>query len=106
MAPLISQMSSIIRNPALKKKFTDVFNASMPELEHRAYMELVKRELMHVESEMFKIASKHGVKDAIELDAWFKEGRISEAEGWEDFFTLDSLEHKRTILKEILQELS
>ena len=99
-------MSSIQRNPALKKKFNDVFNIPMIELEHRAYKQLVKDELRQVEVDIFKILNKHGVKDAIELDAWFQEGRISEAEGWEDFFTLGNLEHKRKLLQEIMQELS
>jgi len=83
-------MSSIQRNPALKKKFNDVFNIPMVELEHRAYKQLVKDELRQVEVDIFKILNKHGVKDAIEFDAWFQEGRISEAEGWEDFFTVSS----------------
>jgi len=99
-------MSSINRNQALKKKFSEAFNASMPELEHRAYKQLVKDELREVEADIFKILNKHGIKDAVELDAWFQEGRIAEAEGWEDFFSLDGLEHKRNVLQDILHDLS
>jgi len=106
MALLFDQMSSIQRNPALRKKFSDVFNLPIPELEYRAYKQLVKDELRQVEVEIFKILNKHGVKDAIELDAWFQEDRISEADGWEDFFTLGNLEHKRKLLHEIMEELS
>ncbi len=98
-------MSSINLKPALKKKFNEVFNAPITEIEHRAYNSLVKAELGQVEIEIFKILNKHGIKDAVELDKWFKEGRISEANGWEDFFTLDGLEHKRKLIKEILTEL-
>ncbi|HME56548.1 MAG TPA: hypothetical protein VKM55_30390 [Candidatus Lokiarchaeia archaeon] len=99
-------MSSVNRNPVLKKKFSEAFNAPMPELEHRAYFNLVEDEMRQVEADIFKILNKHGIKDAMELDAWFQEGRIAETEGWEDFFTLDGLEHKRKMLQEILQELS
>jgi hypothetical protein len=98
-------MSSINLKPALRKKFNEVFNAPLPEIEHRAYNSLVRGELGQVEIEIFKILNKHGIKSAIELDTWFKEGRISEADGWEDFFALDGLEHKRKLLKEILTEL-
>jgi hypothetical protein len=98
-------MSSINLKPALRKKFNEVFNASLPEIEHRAYNNLVKAELGQVESEIFKILNKHGIKNAVELDTWFKEGRISEADGWEDFFVLDGLEYKRKLLKEILVDL-
>lgn len=98
-------MSSINLKPALKKKFNEVFKAPLQEIEHRAYNSLVKGELGQVEIEIFKILNKHGIKNAVELDTWFKEGRIAEADGWEDFFTLDGLEHKRKLLKEIKAEL-
>ena len=98
-------MSSINLKPALRKKFNEVFNAHLPEIEHRAYNGLVKAELGQVEVEIFKILNKHGIKNAVELDMWFKEGRIPEADGWEDFFALDGLEHKRKLLKEILVDL-
>ncbi len=98
-------MASINLKPALKKKFNEVFNAPLPEIEHRAYCNLVRAELGQVEVDIFKILNKHGIKDAVALDSWFREGRISEADGWEDFFTLDGLEHKRKLIKEILAEL-
>ena len=59
-----------------------------------------------MEADAFKILNKHGINNTTELDTWFKEGRISEADGWEDFFTLDGLEHKRKLLNEILIELN
>jgi hypothetical protein len=99
-------MPAIDLKPALKQKLNDAFNIPLPELEHRAYTSLVREELGRVEVDAFKILNKHGIKDAVELDTWFKEGWISEAEGWEDFFTIDGLEHKRKLLNEILIELS
>jgi hypothetical protein len=101
-----NEMSSINLKPALKRKLNEVFNAPLPEIEHRAYDNLARAELVQVEVEIFKILNKHGIKSAVELDSWFKEGRITEADGWEDFFTLDGLEHKRKLLKEIIDELS
>jgi hypothetical protein len=68
--------------------------------EHGVYKQLVKDELREVEADIFKIFNKHNVKDAVELDAWFQEGRITEAEGWEDFFSLDGLEHNRKVLQD------
>jgi hypothetical protein len=59
-----------------------------------------------VKIKVFKILNTHGVKNLEHFDAWFQEGKLEEAEGWEDFFELDGLIYKQKLLKEILEELS
>ena len=73
------------------------------ELELKAYYHLLLQELQHIEIEIIKITQKHGVKTVAEFDAWLEAGKIHEAEGWEDFFTLDALEFKRTQIKTMLK---
>jgi hypothetical protein len=99
-------MPAIDQKPALKQKLNEALNVPLAVIELRAYTILVLAELGQVEADAFKILNKHGINNTTELDTWFKEGRISEADGWEDFFTLDGLEHKRKLLNEILIELN
>jgi hypothetical protein len=99
-------MTSTDQIAVLRKKLSTIMNVPVSGLEQRAYKNLVEAELKNVEIDMFKILNKHGMKDSIELDSWFQEGRIEEAAAWEDYFELDGLEYKRRMLGEILDELS
>ena len=68
----------------------------------RAYLEARRRQ---VEAELFLLAKQHGVRTVEEFDAMVKEGKIREAEGFEDFFTFDRLEAERDMLTEALKGL-
>jgi len=61
--------------------------------------------LSKVESELFIIAKKYGVKDVFELDSKVKEGIVSEKEAYEDYFTFDNLEVEREKIKKYLEKL-
>ncbi len=75
------------------------------QLQKRAYRQLVEEELRQTEVELFHLLNKHGVKTALELDQWFQEGKIEEANAWEEFFEIDALEYKRNQLRDIFVEL-
>jgi len=65
----------------------------------------LEQRLSKVESDIFLIAKKHGVKDVFEMDKKIKEGFIHENEGHDDFFILDNLEAERDKIKTILDNL-
>lgn len=65
----------------------------------------LNHKLSKVESEIFILARKYGVKDVFELDARVKEGLISEKDAYEDYFAYDSLEADRDKIKKLLQEI-
>lgn len=59
-----------------------------------------------VESEMFRLSSKYGVKTVEELDTFISKGKISEEEVGEDLFVLDHLLEERERLEKELEKLS
>ena len=68
----------------------------------QAYLEARRRQ---VEAQLFVLATKHGVRTVQEFDAAIQEGKIREAEGFEDFFALDQLQAERDKTLEALSSL-
>jgi hypothetical protein len=68
----------------------------------QAYLEARRRQ---VEAQLFLLATKHGVRTVQELDAAIQQGKIREAEGFEDFFAFDHLEAERDKILEALNSL-
>jgi hypothetical protein len=68
----------------------------------RGYLEKM---LSKVESEIFLIAKKYGVKNVFELDSRVKDGFVSEDNAYDDYFAFDSLEVDREKLKKLLKEI-
>ena len=65
----------------------------------------LNHKLSKIESEIFVLARKYGVKDVFELDARVKEGLISEKDAYDDYFAYDNLEADRDKIKKLLQEI-
>jgi hypothetical protein len=68
----------------------------------RLYLE---RKLRLVESELFTLAQRYGVKSIAEMDAVIQAGQFHEAETFEDYFRLDYLESERDTLHTLLEQL-
>ena len=68
----------------------------------QAYLEGRRRQ---VEAQLFLLATKHGVRTVQEFDAAIQQGKIREAEGFEEFFALDYLEAERDKILEALNSL-
>ena len=68
----------------------------------QAYLESRRRQ---VEAQLFQLATKHGVRTVQEFDAAIQQGKIREAEGFEDFFAFDQLEAEREKILEALNSL-
>jgi hypothetical protein len=67
-----------------------------------AYLEARRRQ---VEAQLFLLATKHGVQTVQEFDTAIQQGKIREAEGFEDFFSFDHLEAERAKILEALHSL-
>lgn len=65
----------------------------------------LKQMLSKIESEIFILAKKYGVKDVFELDSRVKEGLISEKDAYDDYFAYDNLEADREKIKKLLEEI-
>lgn len=65
----------------------------------------LKQKLSKIETEIFILAKKYGVKDVFELDSRVKEGLISEKDAYDDYFAYDNLEADREKIKKFLEEI-
>ena len=65
----------------------------------------LKQSIEIIESNIFILAKKYGVKNIFEMDSKVKNGFISENDSYEDYFALDNLEADRDKLKKILMEI-
>jgi len=61
--------------------------------------------LRKIETELFLLVKKYGIKDIFEFDSNIKKGNITEAVGYDDYFTFDNLEAERETLKKLLARL-
>lgn len=72
----------------------------------KAKVILTLEELRLIESEIFRISSKYGVKTADELDKLIANGRLTEDKVGEDLFSLDHLITEKEKLERTLKKLS
>lgn len=75
------------------------------ELEKESLQVFLDARRRQVEAQLFALATKHGVRTVQEFDAAIQQGKIREAEGFEDFFALDHLEAEREKILEALNSL-
>lgn len=62
--------------------------------------------LRFLESEIFRIASKYGIKNIDELDRFIASGKLTEEQVGEDLFLLDHLLSEKDKLEKKLKNLS
>jgi len=65
----------------------------------------LNKKLLKIETELFLLAKKYGIKDIFEFDSNVRKGLISEKESYDDYFTFDNLEAERETLKKIISRL-
>ena len=73
-------------------------------IEEKASMLFVVQSLRSVESELWEIGSKFGVKTVEELDQKIASGKITESQGMEDLYRFDFLVEKKKELEMIFKE--
>jgi len=64
----------------------------------------LEKRLARVESDIFVIAKKHGVKNIFELDTKINDGFLTEKEAYEDYFIFDNLGAERQKIKIFLEK--
>jgi len=65
----------------------------------------LRKELLDVEAQMFKISTRHGVRSVFEFDELLRAGKIMEEDILDDFMELDHLESRRDELARALKKL-
>ena len=66
----------------------------------------LEKRLYKIESDLFLLVKKYGVKDVFELDTKVKSGMLSEQDGYEDYFAFDNLESEREKIRKFLENLA
>lgn len=79
---------------------------SPKELERESLRLFLQNRLWLVETQLFSLAQKYGVRTVTELDRRIQEGQIHEAEAFEDYFEFDHFEAERTNLLDTLSSLA
>jgi hypothetical protein len=75
------------------------------ELMRESLKTFLKHRLKVLESELFLLAKRYGVRDVQEFDKMIQEGRFHEQEAFEDYFKFDNLEAERDLILEHLAKL-
>ncbi len=56
---------------------------------------LVSKELMELNTQIFEITNRYQVASVEEMEAQYELGQLKEADSWDDFQRLDHLEYRR-----------
>lgn len=73
-------------------------------LEQESMKVYLEQKLRLIESELFELTYKYGVKNIEEFDKKIKEGKFHEQNSFEDFFEFDNLEAERDRILAILEK--
>jgi hypothetical protein len=79
---------------------------SPQELERESLRLFLRHQMRLIESQLFSLAHKYGVRTVAELDRLAQSGAIHEKDAFEDYFEFDYLEATRDTLRESLRELT
>jgi len=87
------------------KKISEILQMKTEELEKEGIKTFLKARLRSVETEIFRIAQKHGVKSVEELDEKLNQGLVEEEDVLSDFQELDYYESQRDQILKALEVL-
>ncbi len=79
---------------------------SPQELERESLRLFLHHQMRLIESQLFSLAHKYGVRTVAELDHLVQKGALHEDDTFEDYFEFDYLEATRDTLRESLRELA
>lgn len=68
----------------------------------RTYFE---KKLSSIESELFLLAKKYGIKNVFEFDEAIKQGKFHEDSSFEDYFKFDNLEAEREKILKYMEKI-
>ncbi|WP_423225698.1 hypothetical protein [Candidatus Amarolinea aalborgensis] len=80
-------------------------NTTPAQLERDSLRLYLERKLRLVESELFTLAHRYGVRTVAELDQAVQAGRFHEPEAFDDYFRFDYLEDQRHVLLDMVGQL-
>lgn len=85
------------------KNLAQTLNISKKTLESKASEILLLSELRRIETEIFSLTEKYGVKSLKEMDNLIAKGKLSEERVSEDFFKFDFLLERKNGVEKLLK---
>ncbi|MEW6102804.1 MAG: hypothetical protein AB1630_03145 [bacterium] len=76
------------------------------ELLRESLKSYLEKKLSRIETDIFLLAKKYGVKDVFDLDSKVKKGFFSEKESYEDYFLFDNLEAECERIKRLIGKVN
>ena len=89
----------------VEEKARSLLNLSTEELHRRGIEALLEQELRPMEAELFRLLMRYGIQDVFEMEALYQEGKLEEAQSWEDFFRIDHLTAQIKEIRELLETI-
>lgn len=86
------------------KEITEELSIPEDKLLKEALKTYLRKKLLEIESEIFRLHKKWNVSNIEELDKLVREGKISEEEAHDDYFLLDNLEAEKEKLIRVLKK--
>ncbi|MHB1688940.1 MAG: hypothetical protein ACYCVH_16425 [Ignavibacteriaceae bacterium] len=88
------------------EKAASEFNISPDTLLKISLESYLKQKSSKIDSEMFLISKKYGIKDISEMEEKILKGKISENIGYDDFFLFDNLQAEKEKIENLLNEIN
>jgi hypothetical protein len=79
---------------------------SPQDLERESLRLFLNHRLRLIDSRRLELGQRYGVLTISELDTLVQTGKVHEAEAFEDYFELDTLEAERDVVLESLKEIA
>lgn len=85
------------------KNLAQTLNIPKRALENKASEMLLLSEFRRIETEIFSLTEKYGVKSLKEMDNLIAKGKLSEEKAGEDFFKFDFLLERKKEIEKLLK---
>jgi hypothetical protein len=89
----------------LVEQFANRLKTNPEQLERESLRFYLNHQLRVIETELFALARRYGVKTVFELDKAIQDGKFNETQAFEEYFRFDSLEDERDTLRGLLEQL-
>jgi len=87
------------------EKIADELGVNKGVLAKNSLETFLRKELLDVEAQMFKIAANHNIKSVVEFDELLRTGKVMEEDVMDDYMELDHLEARRDELMRAMKKL-
>jgi hypothetical protein len=86
-------------------EIASLFNTNEENIRKESFRMYLNDKVRKLTIEKFNIAKKYGISTIEEMEAYYKNRKISEKDSFEDYFTLSHVEEEISQVKKVLEKL-